>query len=93
MSGSDDANQFCADRYGGHLATIHSVQDYEKLAQVAAGWNQPLMIGLKSDGAGNWQVGALPCRGASHCFVLSSLYGGRCARVVRGSAREQGSLL
>ena len=51
----DDANQFCADRYGGHLATIHSVQDYEKLAQVAAGWNQPLMIGLKSDGAGNWQ--------------------------------------
>ena len=49
----DDANRFCADRYGGHLATIHSVQGYEKLAQVTAGWNQPLMIGLKSDGAGN----------------------------------------
>eukprot|EP01052_Picozoa_sp_SAG31_P009316 SAG31_NODE_487_length_14980_cov_9.526376_9_plen_195_part_00 len=51
----DNANQFCADQYGGHLATIHSQEDYDKIADISAGWTQPLLIGLRSDSAGNWE--------------------------------------
>merc|ERR1719272_117734 len=50
----DEAEQFCADYYGGHLASIHSQRDYDTIAKLSKGYTQPLMLGLKSDAAGNW---------------------------------------
>ena len=50
----DQAEDFCEAYYGGHLAKIRNQADYDKIADLARGYTQPLMIGLHSDGAGNW---------------------------------------
>merc|ERR1711871_1571525 len=50
-----DANQFCMQHYGGTLLSIHDQHTYDELARLAQGYTQPIMIGLHSDGAGNWK--------------------------------------
>merc|ERR1711865_1202649 len=51
----EDANTFCQTAYGGSLLSIHSQNDYNKLLTRANGYTAPIMIGLHSDGAGNWE--------------------------------------
>lgn len=51
----DEAESFCQDYYGGHLASIHNQADYDKIALLTAHYSQPLRIGLHSDGQGNWE--------------------------------------
>jgi hypothetical protein len=51
----DEAEDFCQAYYGGHLASIHNQQDYDRIADISQYYTQPLMIGLKSDSAGNWE--------------------------------------
>jgi hypothetical protein len=50
-----EAEDFCQDYYGGHLASIHNQEDYDKIADLSQHYTQPLMIGLVGDGAGNWE--------------------------------------
>ena len=50
----DEAEDFCQAYYGGHLASIHNQQDYDKIADLTQHYTQPVMLGLRSDGAGNW---------------------------------------
>jgi len=52
-----DANAFCQRTYGpkSHLATIHSQKDYDRLETLSSLWPHPILIGLYSDGKGNWQ--------------------------------------
>ena len=40
---------------GGHLYSIHDQKDYDKLHLAVAGYTKPVMIGLHSDSAGNWE--------------------------------------
>ena len=40
---------------GGHLYSIHDQKDYDKLHLAVAGYTKPVMIGLHSDAAGNWE--------------------------------------
>ena len=49
-----EAEDFCQSYYGGHLASIHNQRDYDKIADLSEHYTQPLMLGLRSDGAGNW---------------------------------------
>ena len=51
----DEARTFCRDYYGGDLASIHTQADYDRIADISQHYTQPLMLGLKSDGAGNWE--------------------------------------
>lgn len=50
----DEARTFCQDYYGGDLASIHNQAQYDRIADISQHYTQPLMLGLKSDGAGNW---------------------------------------
>eukprot|EP01052_Picozoa_sp_SAG31_P045331 SAG31_NODE_8231_length_1493_cov_1.263989_2_plen_149_part_00 len=50
----DQAEQFCEAYYGGHLAKIRNQADYDKVNDLTRGYTQPLYIGLRSDGDGNW---------------------------------------
>ena len=52
-----DANKFCKKAYGprAHLATIHNQKDYDRLAALSSNWPHPILIGLSSDGKGNWR--------------------------------------
>ena len=50
----DEAESFCQAYYGGSLATIRNQADYDKIASLAQGYTNPIMIGLHSDGSGNW---------------------------------------
>jgi hypothetical protein len=38
-----------------HLVSIHDQADYDRLATLTAGYTGPVLIGLYSDSAGNWQ--------------------------------------
>merc|ERR1711871_1367682 len=49
-----EAEDLCQSYYGGHLASIHNQRDYDKIADLSEHYTQPLMLGLRSDGAGNW---------------------------------------
>ena len=49
-----EAEDFCQSYYGGHLASIHTQEEYDKIADLTQFYTQPLMIGLTSDTAGNW---------------------------------------
>ena len=40
---------------GGHLYSIHDQKDYDKLKAASVGYTKPIMIGLRSDSAGNWE--------------------------------------
>ena len=40
---------------GGHLYSIHDQKDYDKLKAASVGYTKPIMIGLHSDSAGNWE--------------------------------------
>jgi len=51
----DEARTFCHDYYGGDLASIHTQADYDRIADISQHYTQPLMLGLRSDGAGNWE--------------------------------------
>jgi hypothetical protein len=51
----DDAEQACVENFGGHLVSIHDQADYDRLATLTAGYTGPVLIGLYSDSAGNWQ--------------------------------------
>ena len=51
----DEAEDFCQAYYGGHLASIHNQADYDKIADLSQHYTQPLMLGLRSDRAGNWR--------------------------------------
>jgi hypothetical protein len=51
----DDAENHCQEQYGGHLLSIHDQQGYDRLAKLATGYGHPILIGLKSDAAGNWE--------------------------------------
>merc|ERR1712146_605003 len=50
-----EAEDFCQSYYGGHLASIHNQAEYDKIADLAQHYTQPLMIGLVGDNAGNWE--------------------------------------
>ena len=45
----------CRVQTGGHLYSIHDQRDYDKLKAASVGYNKPIMIGLRSDSAGNWE--------------------------------------
>jgi hypothetical protein len=49
-----DAYAFCASEYNGDLASIHSQADYDRVVAMTTGYTQPVLIGGKSDTAGNW---------------------------------------
>ena len=51
----DDAEQACVENFEGHLVSIHDQADYDKLATLTTGYTGPVLIGLYSDSAGNWQ--------------------------------------
>jgi hypothetical protein len=50
----DEAEDFCQAYYGGHLASIHTQHDYDRIAEISQHYTQPIMLGLKSDSVGNW---------------------------------------
>lgn len=51
----DEAENFCQVKTGGHLYSIHTQQDYDHLKEATVGYTKPVMIGLRSDSAGNWE--------------------------------------
>ena len=48
----EDAEAFCVSEYHGHLATVHRQADYDRLLAMATGYDQPILLGGRSDGAG-----------------------------------------
>ena len=51
----DGAEEMCQKEFGGHLLSIHDHQTFEKLKTLTTGYTNPVLIGLRSDGAGNWE--------------------------------------
>ena len=51
----EDAEAFCVSEYHGHLATVKTQTDYDRLLAMATGYDQPILLGGRSDGAGGWQ--------------------------------------
>ena len=45
----------CRREFGGHLLSIHDQQTMDKLITLTTGYTNPVLIGLQSDGAGNWE--------------------------------------
>jgi hypothetical protein len=41
--------------YGGHLLSIQDQKGYDRLANLVTGYPHPVIIGGRSDGAGNWE--------------------------------------
>ena len=51
----DDAEEMCQKEFGGHLLSIHDQQTMDKLTTLTTGYTAPVLVGLRSDGAGNWE--------------------------------------
>ena len=51
----DGAEQMCREEFGGHLLSIHDQQTMDKLTTLTTGYTAPVLVGLRSDGAGNWE--------------------------------------
>ena len=51
----EDAEAFCQSQYHGHLASVKNQADYDRLLAMATGYDQPVLLGARSDGAGNWR--------------------------------------
>ena len=51
----DDAEEMCQTEFGGHLLSIHDQQTMNKLTTLTTGYTNPVLIGLRSDSAGNWE--------------------------------------
>ena len=51
----DQAEAMCRREFGGHLLSIHDQQTMDKLITLTTGYTNPVLIGLQSDGAGNWE--------------------------------------
>ena len=49
------ADKFCQDNYGDQLAFPNTQAEYDTLTALVNGVDHPYMIGLHSDGAGNWE--------------------------------------
>ena len=91
----------CRVQTGGHLYSIHDQRDYDKLKAASVGYNKPIMIGLRSDSAGNWEwtdvsasvpfaarhVSRSCCTGIACRSVLAS---GALGRWSARTGREQG---
>ena len=48
--GYTDAEAFCQSEYHGHLASIKSQADYDKMMEMATGFTEPLLVGGKLGG-------------------------------------------
>ena len=51
----DEARNFCQIKTGGDLYSIHTQAQYDHLKAALVGYTSPVMIGLQSDGTGNWE--------------------------------------
>ena len=57
--GYSDAEAFCQSQYNGHLASIHTQHDYDKIMTMATGYTLPVLIGGKLDnGEWSWEDGS-----------------------------------
>ena len=57
--GYSDAEAFCQRQYNGHLASIHTQHDYDKIMTMATGYTLPVLIGGKLDnGEWSWEDGS-----------------------------------
>jgi hypothetical protein len=51
----DFADDFCYTTYGGQLSSLSTQYEYDQLVALANGVDEHYMLGLHSDGAGNWE--------------------------------------
>ena len=51
----DEARAFCQQKTGGDLLTVKDQATYDRLATLTQGYTNPVLIGLMSDSAGNWE--------------------------------------
>ena len=51
----DEARAFCQQKTGGDLLTVKDQATYDRLATLTQGYTHPVLIGLMSDSAGNWE--------------------------------------
>ena len=57
--GYSDAEAFCQSQYNGHLASIHTQHDYDKLMTMATGYTLPILVGGRlDDGEWSWEDGS-----------------------------------
>jgi hypothetical protein len=101
--GFDEAERFCVAKHGGHLFSIHNQQDYDKLKAATAGYTKPVLVGLRSDAAGNWEwtdgsaVGCIVALYVSLTYLLTYsvllFLKRQCDRTLGGHGLLEGALL